>query len=176
VETAAKGQIESAIVIWFLEGDVASIHSLAVAAQKLLHVAGTKIGKPSKNLTHIATWPDKTQKRWNRARNSFNHGPDRDFPKQSVSHSVAQGEIIMWDAVQCYLGVHDRLTPLMRLFAVRFTLENPRFINPAFSPGVFLNDIAVDDIGHLCRSEFLLECLLRNGPATRAKQADTAQD
>jgi hypothetical protein len=176
IESAARGQIESAALLWFLEGDLASIHSLAVAAQKLLHTEGKKIGKPSTNLTHIEAWPPKQQANWNKQRNFFQHGPDRNNPDPFVEHIADKGDVTLWDAIKCYVELHDRATPLMRLFATRFALENSYLLNPGYAPGCFLSGIAVDDIAHLCRSEFLLECLVRHGPAARAKKSQSVQD
>lgn len=48
-EEAARGQLETAIWLWFHEGDIAAIHTLAVAAQGLLSAscrdAGISFGR-----------------------------------------------------------------------------------------------------------------------------------
>jgi hypothetical protein len=171
LEAAAKGQIESAILLWFLEADIASIHSLAAAAWEIIHNTGKRIGKPSRNRKEIENWPLAKQEHLKIPWNFAKHGTDRKFKAVSVNYKPKQTNAILLDAVNDFISLYDRATPLMRIFGARITLEYPNFLKPGHTPGLFLDHIAVDGIANLCRSEFLLEALVLHGRSQAAKSA-----
>jgi hypothetical protein len=177
VESAAQGQLESAILLWFLEADIVSTHALAVAAWELIFNAGKRSKKPSENRTKIETdWSESMQHALKVHWDFSKHGPGRKYKKTSIPYRPSDTSAILVNAVQDFLNLFDKASPLMRLFATRATVEHPHFLSAGRTPGVFLHGIEVDDIAHLCRSEFMLECLVRCGPAGRAKKAQPAQD
>lgn len=158
-EAAAQGQIESAILIWFLEGDVASIHALSVAAQELLHTAGKKVGKPSKAIEYINSKSKGFQKRTRSPQNFFKHG--HKDPTVRLRYPTVMGEAHLLDAVRSFMELYDKRPPLMRLFGARFMLEFPGYLAPGYAASAFVNGANINDLAHLCRSEFLVACLIR---------------
>ncbi|PYJ69355.1 MAG: hypothetical protein DME75_11245 [Verrucomicrobia bacterium] len=151
---AARGQLESAILLWFLEKDLASIHTLTVAAQELLHHTGKPQGKPSKLVSLIKSQPRAFQKQAREAQNFFKH-PQK---HTRVLYSPLSAELFIIDALALYEDLANHLTPLMKLFAIRFSLSYPDTL--PFDLTVKLPiGVRRDDLAKLGRADFLKEVL-----------------
>jgi hypothetical protein len=75
-KTVAKAQLQTAILLWFNEGDPASILALAVNANDCYNALGGHIkGKPSVFQTWLAGQSKTYQIRARRAQNFIKHGP-----------------------------------------------------------------------------------------------------
>jgi len=151
---AARGQLESAILLWFLEKDIVSIHTLTVAAQELLHHTGKPHGKPSRLVSLINLQSKTFQKQAREAQNFFKH------PKKQgrVLYSPLTAELFIIDAMALYEDLGNHLTPLMKLFAIRFALLQPDIL--PFDVAVKLPvGVQRDDLAKLSRADFLKEVL-----------------
>lgn len=147
---AARGQLESAILLWFLEKDLASIHTLTVAAQELLHHTGKPHGKPSRLVSLTKSQPPAFRRWATEAQNFFKH------PKKEgrLLYSPVAAELVMIDAMAVYEDLGNHLTPLMKLFALRFALSYPDTLPFDFTPKLPVG-VRVDDVAKLSRAEFL---------------------
>lgn len=159
MERAAKGQIESAIMLWFLEGDIGAIFTLARAAQELVHNAGRKVGKPSQGMEMEASWATEVRAVYKVPQNFLKHGPDRNNPEPQIDLEADAVEAFLFDAAASYVNLYHKATALMRLFASKLALEQPGFLSPGHSAGFFLYGADVDSIKHLSRTEFLVEAI-----------------
>jgi len=168
VQGAARGQIESAMLLWFLEADPVSIHTLAVAAQELLHNANLEGSKKSPVKSLIKSWPKARQIKLKVAQNFFKHGPDRKNPGPTVDYRPIFGLAALLDATACYIASYGyKATPLMRIFAARQDLEDGR---PAI-----LNGINVDELKDFSRSDFLIQGITKSGRAILLKKLQAKQ-
>jgi hypothetical protein len=151
-EEAARGQLESAILLWFLERDPASVHTLAVAAQELLHHTGREAGNPSKTVMWLKAQPKKFQDMARFPQNFFKHAKKN----QLTSFAPLISEMCMIDAVSLYEDLFHRLTPLMRLFALRFSLSWPNIASVDMMKSKLIKGVELPkNIAQLSRSEFL---------------------
>ncbi|MGI8432922.1 MAG: hypothetical protein ACR2MW_11615, partial [Chthoniobacterales bacterium] len=133
---AAKLQIESAIWLWFVNGDIVSIYTLAAAAHRvLLELAG---------LWGARAWPctagylcapaeDETP-----AAGSQNGAKYFEYAKKNETYEVSEQwtELYLFDAVMAYGNLaNDRSgSALMSTFVVRFGVEREDlFVADAFS-------------------------------------------
>lgn len=167
VQTAARGQIESAMLLWFLEGDPVSIHTLAVAAQELLHNANLEGSQKSPVKSLIKSWPKSRQIKLKVAQNFFKHGPDRKNPGPTVDYRPVFGQAALFDATACYIASYGhKATPLMRLFMTRLDLE-------AGKPAT-LSGVNVDELKDCTRSDFLVQGIAKSDRAIRLKEVQAA--
>ncbi len=139
--------------LWFSEGDLASIHTLAVAAQTLVHHAGAKVGKPSQAEIWVKAQPPAFQKRVRAAQNFFKHA--NTDSQQVLSYTPMLAEIYLVDAVSTYRAVYENITPLMVTFLMRFSVTHPEILLPQDCPIQFPQGIEVDDFVKLPRRDFL---------------------
>jgi hypothetical protein len=151
---AAKGQLESAILLWFLEKDLASIHTLTVAAQELLHHTGKPHGKPSRLVSLIKQQSKTFQRQARQPQNFFKH-PQK---YKRLPYSPLAAELFMIDALAVYEDLGNHLTPLMRLFALRFALSYPDVLPFDLTAKIPVG-LSVDEVAKLSRMEFLEEIL-----------------
>jgi hypothetical protein len=153
----AKGELDTAILLWFLEKDVASIHVLASAAQEILHAIGGK-KTPSLILNWLETEGTKTQRRkradkTKMSQNFFKHA-NKD-PNYVLDFNPRVSEFIMCDAVLCFNGVFHGLTPLMRIFEARFHFAWRPLLGDLPEAKKRVDELFLEsEFGHLSRREF----------------------
>jgi hypothetical protein len=150
---AARGQLEGAILLWFLEANVAAVHTLAVAAQTILHNVGTKKNKPSALVTWLRTQPPWFQKRAVQAQNFLKHA-NKD-PERVLIYAPLIGDIYIMDAMFLFEELYHFLTPLMRTFALRFSLDHPDILELDGLPIKFPQGFKIERLKELNRTEFL---------------------
>lgn len=158
-QAAARGQIESAVLLWFLEADIASIHALAVASQEILHTLGKKVGKPSLVVSMTNAQPKHVQKAMRLPQNFFKHA-HRDS-SDTLRYRPVIGEINVLDAVMLYGEIFGKVSPLMRVFLARFAFEEPTIFKSGLDPAIYLQGAKIDDLSEVPRSVFMVECLRR---------------
>jgi hypothetical protein len=150
-QSAARSQLESAIWLWFNEGDPVSVHALAVAAHEIFNAL---ISKAKDKPAYLQEWlGDKSKGRQQRVRaaqNFFKHGA-RDL-NEKVSLPTIDAEVFMMDGVSCaeLLGKPSALT---QLYAQRFLYEHPTLITEDALP-VFAKNAEVHQLVNSSRSEF----------------------
>jgi len=150
--SAATSQLESAIWLWFHEGDPVSIHTLAVAAHDCFHaLVSNTTGKPSAVRTWLATKSKAFQRQTFLAQNFFKHGFNE--LKGKFQHEAIYSEMLMMDAVTCYEMLFNKPTPLMKLYATRFLYEHPSLIAEKALP-TFAKNSEVHQLADSTRNEF----------------------
>jgi hypothetical protein len=174
VQTAAKRQLESAALLWFLEADIGSVYALAVAAQELIDNTKKKLTKwrSLSQKAEINPWSPAMQN-FLKVRQSFlKHGPDRNRKgKHSVDLDPSDVGVVLFSAIGSYVLFYHKATPLMKVFGARYTLERPSILPPDQTAGSFLIDgVSVDDLLGICRSEFVIQALARTGDAIRKRK------
>jgi hypothetical protein len=150
--SAAKSQLESAIWLWFNEGDPVSIHALAVAAHDCFDaLVKHKTGQASNLQRWIGHTSKGRQKRIRIAQNFFKHG-DKDLKARIVLNSI-DAETFMMDAIGCFEILSEDRRPLMRLYAQRFLYENPTLMTKEALP-VFTKNAEIHQLSDSTRKEF----------------------
>jgi len=154
--SAARSQLETAILLWFNEADPVAIHTLAVAAQDCYKAIAKHSYVESAFERWVQSQPKSFQKQLHDAQNFFKHGPDR--LKGTIRLMLRHAEVLMVDAVRCHnLAIKD-FPPLMWLYAVRFAVENPTLASVKIAP--FINkSIDVYKIGDVPRKACLEQIL-----------------
>ena len=156
-ELAAKGQLDTAITLWFHYADPVSIHTLAAAAQDLFCAL---VGNEHE-LTHMRQWlekfPKHVQKAVRNPQNFFKHG-FRDKGKV-IPYQPLIGELIIGDAAMLHQDLWG-LTSLIRAFMIRQAFERPEILTPHELSQKVTQGIRIDDLGDLNRTVFL-EVVLR---------------
>jgi hypothetical protein len=150
---AAEGQLHTAIFLWFIEFDMASVHTLAVASNTLLHQIGSKVGKPSPTAEWLKSQPKSFQRRARDAQNFFKHA--NTDPDRVLSYAPIITEIYLIDSILCFHNLYRTSTPLMLAFGLRFSLSYPHILSPEDFPVPLLKNTPVDYIGTLGRRDFL---------------------
>jgi hypothetical protein len=153
-QSAAKSQLETAILLWFNEGDPVSIHTLAVAAHECYAVLYLKIKrKPSELKDWLAKKPKGRQQRVRLPQNFFKHAVNDPLDKK-VQLNTIDSDVLMLDAVMCHEALGYGPTALMRVFGTRFVYEHPATAAEAILPE-FLKSAEVHKLGDWSRNEFL---------------------
>jgi hypothetical protein len=156
-EAAAQGQLHTAIFLWFIEFDMASIHTLAVAANTLLHQIGSKVGKPSPTMEWLKSQPQSFQKRARDAQNFFKHA--NTDPNRVLSYAPIIAEIYLLDSIARFHDLYSITTPLMLAFALRFSLTYPDILPTEDFPVHLPKGFPVDKLAKLARRDFLESAL-----------------
>ncbi len=124
----AKSQLETAIELFFKNGDSVSIHTLACAAHEILEVLCKKKGIASFHLEMMGRIPeikrDLVRNKLAEAKNFFKHGK-RD-PNATLKFNPKTTEFVLWDACSLYrkyTGEFGKQRELF-LFEVWFVLKN----------------------------------------------------
>lgn len=155
--SAARSQLETAIQLWFANGDPVSIHTLAVAAHDCLNALSKLKGKPSLAEQWLKSQPRKIREWAREPQNFFKHG--QRYTKKQLHYVPFYAEMLMHDAALCYEFVFKRMTPLMDVFMFRFVLSNPTSFRGDLKAFVESKGLKIDEIHPLDRSEFLARIL-----------------
>ena len=129
---AARRQIETALDLWFHEGDPVAIHTLASAAHRVVHDLAEMGGDGSVLLnTNLLTgWglDAKAFKKAIRAAETFFKHAQND-PHETFSFSLSQTERIFVSAIECYRRLVHEKSRLMTLFLYWFHIQYPQFLD-----------------------------------------------
>ena len=156
-EDAAKGQLETAIWLWFHDGDASSIHTLAVAAQGILTaVTRDKRAEPSNLAKGLRLQPERLQEWLRNPQNFFKHGNYRGQKnKELVPHVPDMTELILADNAGTFHRLFGFSTPLLDLFLLRYSLSFPKSKVAMEATKVkIVQSIKIEDAQRLGRSEF----------------------
>ena len=152
---AARRQLETAINLYFHEGDQVSIHTLACAAHEIIETVNRKSGgKP----TLKESWKDNIKpeyvktfyNRLNSARNFFKHA-DRDTDK-SIRFAPFASDIIMLDACWTYRRITGERLPVLDVFNMWAAITWARHF--VTYPGLDLTSPEIVHWASLTRQEF----------------------
>ena len=131
---AARRQIESAVWLWFMDGDMVSVYTLASAARRTLVSLA--------NLWGTEAWPSTAAYLPQRVQNQRHIRTDNAATffkdakeKESYEVSPQWTELYLFDAVMAYsnLAADHCGSALMSTFVVRFAVERQEL----FVPGAF---------------------------------------
>lgn len=169
---AAKSQIESAIWLWFIHGDIVSVGTLATAAHRALSEVAA--------LREMSAWPvtaayfpgrdaEEADPLSEDGATYFQHAKKR----ESYDVSEQWAELQLFDAVMAYGNLTDErsCSALMSTFVVRFGVERQDlFVPQAFSllERRISTAFNLERLQRLSRIDFLKEFLGYLGPATAA--------
>ena len=123
---AAKRQLETAITLWFHDDDPVSIHTLASAAQEILHPLAKKAGTFEGTLDTIYA-ADGHEDEWLASirfyHNFFKHGAkDADA---SIKLNPEVNTYLIRTVIQVYQKFTGTTTPVMNAYIVRFIFSHP---------------------------------------------------
>jgi hypothetical protein len=148
---AATNQLETAISLWLEERDPVSVHTLAAAANDILHALGSHVGKPSPFNKWLKTVSKKTQERRLAPQNFFKHG-FRDV-NGKLLYLPLSGEVILFSAVWSYQAIFKQLTPFMQLYGAFFVLQHRDIARQDIIEGLS-KGLPINDLANLDRAQF----------------------
>jgi hypothetical protein len=154
-QSAAGTQLETAIRLWFEEKDPSSIHTLAIAVQGILNQMCKEKGVRASQLNELVeSKPPAIRKRFRSAQNLFKHGHHEVRQWKKTTFLIPEfTELVLIDCLSMHQRLFDVLSPLMLLFALRYSLFNPG----AFPIKVDAKGVKIEDLRRLTRAEFLKE-------------------
>jgi hypothetical protein len=126
---AAKRQLETAIRLYFSEGDPVSIHTLSAAAYNILRDLGKNVGSDPmmiKQMFLAYVIPGKEKlfmSKINEAENFFKHA-DKDH-RATLKFDTSLPEFFILDAIGQYNKLTGEDTPLLKLFRGWFIASHP---------------------------------------------------
>jgi hypothetical protein len=157
--SVATSQLESAIKLWFADGDPVSIHTLAVAAHDCFDALSTFAGKPSMHQQWLKSQSVRKQKWAKEPQNFFKHG--RRFPNKKLHYVPYYGELLMYDSCICFEHLIGKVRPLMEAYLLRFLISHPEHLKPGvpLEALVASRSFKLSDVAPLGRPEFLKKVL-----------------
>jgi hypothetical protein len=146
---AARSQIDTAIELWFMDRDPASIHTLACAGLDVINALGAPLGE-------LAMRYDPSRfKEWlpivAEIRNFFKHA-DRN-PEGTLEFKPSTNNHLLADCVDTFHRVTGSQTVTMRVFWSYFTLHNTQYFAPAT-----VEQLPIE-LRSLPKQQFFEECL-----------------
>jgi hypothetical protein len=153
----SKRQLETAIGLFFRDGDPVSIHALARAAHEILEALCKKQGVSSILIGGLEVvredMRDEFRRALNAPRNFFKHA-DRDA-NETITFNPGSSEVFLWDACRLYQLLTTERTKDMFIYTMWFSISHP-FIIQKPTDKEFLLDAARDyDTGN--RGAFYLD-------------------
>jgi hypothetical protein len=129
---AARRQIETAILLYFNDRDTLAIHTLAAAAQGILHVLAKRAGKSTPlQESLVAAVPEglraKVEVALRGPQNFLKHA-DRD-PDRELQFSPELTEFILYDAVSAYFRITGEKSPIFEAFVLSYAANHPDFFS-----------------------------------------------
>jgi hypothetical protein len=132
---AAKSQLETAIQLFFQNGDAVSVHTLVRAAHEILEVLCA--GKDKKSMMKEIMENVKEDKVdeltaiINEPKNFFKHA-SRD-PAQEIEFNPESSDLFLWDGCKLYQALTGEMPKMLYLFNLWFNLSHPNlFANQDF--------------------------------------------
>ena len=154
---AARRQLTTAVILYFNNLDVVSIHALAAAAYEVVGAIAKKRGQSTliqRSLFDFLTddMVKELRQSMRRPQNFFKHA-DRD-PDAKLEFDPDSTEWVLLDAMLTYAQITGEIPILFNAFSVWFTLQKPEKLGR--SPEVQARLLkAKEYFGHLSRQEFL---------------------
>jgi hypothetical protein len=150
-QSAAISQLNTAIWLWFNDGDPVSIHALAVASHECLNgLLRHATGKESDLWQWIEEQSESRKKRILATQNFFKHGSNQ---KAKILLATIDAEVFMMAAVKCCEALGKHRSALIQLFAHRFLYEHPALMTDEALP-IFAKNAEVHQLADTTREEF----------------------
>ena len=138
---AAKKHLNTAIALFFEEGDAVSIHTLSSAAYQVLR----DIGKGKIDFDTLAgaecVKDEKKKEFWDllfKARNFFKHADRDPDPNGSIDFDPWQSELFLYDSIRIYVHLTGKQTVEMGFYSIWFMTRYPDYFNYPKDPQGFL--------------------------------------
>ena len=130
---AARRQLETAINLWFHDGDPISVHTLVAAALQLIHDLGKNCGVSTK-LHELKMIKPEFRSRFARkvaeSENFFKHA-DRD-PDVILTFKPETTEVFIVDAVTAYTELKNERPFVFRTFIMWYRIQHPEYVKVEF--------------------------------------------
>lgn len=130
---AARRQLETAIRLWFFDGEPVSIHTLAAAAHQVVHDLGKARGVTAilRELPNVRPeYKKEMQAAVARDENFFKHA-DRD-PDGLLHFKPNMTTFFLMDAVFTYEALTNERPPILRTFQMWMMVQNPQLVKEEF--------------------------------------------
>ncbi|MDR3405525.1 MAG: hypothetical protein P4L99_23725 [Chthoniobacter sp.] len=126
---AARRQIETAISLWFDNGDPVAIHTLTAAGHRICHDIAKRRGGKSPILFNAEFIEPEGLAEYKKlvceAENFFKHAEKDPIPSVQYRFEPYLTEVYLIDAIHLFFGIDRHMTDLMLAFRVRFSFSNP---------------------------------------------------
>jgi hypothetical protein len=127
-QDAIEHQLNTAIWLWFHEGEIISIHTLACSALKIAHDVAVMMNKPPSMLIGVRGNRDRDiGKASMEPQNFFKHA--RKDPDAVLNFNPGMTPYHMYDALMLYQEIYNDMSPHMDLFLLRFRLDYPEIFS-----------------------------------------------
>lgn len=154
---AARRQIDTAITLWFHDGDVVSIHTLTSAAHGIVHDLMDARGKST--VLFDPKWIRKERMiEWHtivkKAQNFFKHADRPKDPTATLFFAHTATEFILMDALMAYRELSGESTDRMRVFWCYFSIQHPNCLDEST-----LKSFPFEQFHGVSKHQFFQECL-----------------
>ena len=152
---AARRQLETAVILWFHEGDPVSIHTLVAAAYQILYDLNKKRGGAPMMKDAKIIRPECVKeyhsifKKWG---NFFKHA--NQDPLETLLFPPQVTRTFMLDAIAKYDEMSHERRPLFRLFNFYMVFTEPRFFKDDDFVKRFQDEVAPDLPAGITKREF----------------------
>ncbi len=155
---AAKRQLETAIQLWFHDGEPTSIHALAAAAHQILDDLGKIRGDRTMFRSAAYVRPEFRKefiKRLTDSENFLKHA-DRD-PESILELKPGITPFMIMDAVQTYEAQAGEVSPIMKTFRLWMLIQHPQAIRDEFrAEWMHKLHLASAEMGRMGKQEFFV--------------------
>jgi len=165
---AAKRQLETAVRLYFHDGDPVSIHTLVAAAYNVLRDYNTNIGgepmlMKEALLEHVR--PEMRQeftRIMQRAENFFKHA-NRDHD-ETLDFGPEQSELLLWEACTKYWQLTSEHPPLLAIFRGWFMATHSHLFDlPEEFRRIFAKAAGVTEQGRAAYFKLMLPLMMQQG-------------
>lgn len=129
---AARRQLETAITLWFEDGDSVAIHTLTAAGHQVCHGLIKAVGGKSPFLFDMdrirPEYHSLYKKLMLKAENFFKHANTDPYPDAAIEFIPEVTEVYLLDAVELFLNLNGTCTPLMMAFRFWFIVSHPELV------------------------------------------------
>jgi hypothetical protein len=150
-QNAIERQLNTAIWLWFYEGDVVSVHTLACSALKIARDIGRTIGKKSMLIDILNERNKALGKAAMEPQDFFKHA--RKDPDAVLPFDPDRTPYHIYDALVLYREIYGDISPHMDLFLLRFRLDHPEVVRSA-APVTLPEGFDVEIVRRMNRTEF----------------------
>ena len=165
---AARRQTETAITMWFHDGDPVSLHTLGSAALAVLHDLGDPLGKPAMVFDkkyYREEMFDEWKRKVKEAQNFFKHADRKNDPDEVLHFRPSTNKWLLFDCADTYFRLTDERTPVMDVFWRYFIVYHPKFFNSAA-----IESLVIKELRTVSKHQFFTELL----PMIQARGTTTA--
>lgn len=150
---AAKRQLDTALNLYFKNGDPISIHTLTAASHQILMDLGAK--SVIKDTALIRKGMEKEYLAIvNRAENFFKHA-QRD-QKELLEFNSKETDFLLFDAVEMYMQIANEQPNDMAILRIWFKIQNPSIISDEIQKTLRDKDVNYSNYAKMTRSEFYI--------------------